>query len=461
MKTYDVIVIGAGGGTKISTPASHLGKKVAIIEKFKLGGTCLNRGCIPSKMLIHPANVASLIKDTQKFDMKAQYTSVNFAKLVHRINSTTDGNSNGIEKAYAKNKNLDYYAAHATFVSDKVINVDGKLITAKKIFIATGANPFIPPIPGLADTPYMTSAQALRRRNLPKKLIVIGGGYIACELGHAYGALGSDVHLLVRGNGLLEREDTDVSKEFTKAFSSQNTCHFNVNTDSVSYKNKKFYVTISDARGKKSTMSGDALLVATGVNSNTNLLGLEKTSIKTNKRGFIKVNSYLQTTVKGVYALGDCVGNYMFRHSVNFEGEYLFNSHFSKGKIQPISYPPMPHAVFSSPEVGGVGLSEQELIAKGKKKGKDYVVGLNSYEASAQGMARLSKFGFAKLIFEKKSKKLIGAHIVGDEASVMIHQLIYAITFGAKIDDLLKMIYIHPALPEIVRNAARKAKEEF
>lgn len=456
MKEYDLIVIGSGGGTQISSPAFDMGYKTALIEESKLGGTCLNRGCIPSKMLIHPANVASSIKESPKFDIQAKFSSTDLQKLLKRINKETDGDSRGIKTWYEqRKKGFGYYPVHGKFVADKVIQVGKDKITAKKIFIATGARPFIAPIPGLKGTPFMTSSEALRSRKLPKKLIVIGGGYIACELGYAYSALGSDVQWLVRDKALLRREDSEVSKIFTKVFAKREKVHFGTNTEKVDYnkKTKQFTLHLNKA-GKKLTISGDAVLVATGVKPNSDKLGLENTKIKTSKRGFIKVNKFLETNVKGVYALGDVVGNYMFRHSVNFEGQYLFDTLYYSKKKKAINYPPMPHAVFTHPEIGSVGMTEEQL----QEKKVPYVVGMNTYEKSAMGMARLSKDEFVKLLFHKKTRKLLGAHILGEEASDMIHQLIYAMTFSATADDLLRMIYIHPALPEIVRNAARNAQ---
>src|SRR3989344_1474972 len=457
MKEYDLIVIGSGGGTQISSPAFDLGKRVALIEESKLGGTCLNRGCIPSKMLIHPANVASIIKEAGKFDIKTEFKSANLQKLLRRINHKTDSDSKGIKSWYnQRNKNFDFYDGHGKFVSDKIVEVNGKRITAKKIFIVTGARPLIPPIPGLSGIPFMTSTDALRSRKLPRKLLVIGGGYIACELGYAYSALGSEVHWLVRDKGLLQREEQQLSGTFTKVFSARENVHFNINTTKVEYKNKLFTLHLETNSGKKSKITGDALLVATGVKPNTDQLGLENTKIELTEKGFVKVNNYLETSVKGVYALGDCVGNYLFRHSVNFEGQYLFQSNYLR-ENKPIKYPPMPHAVFTNPEVGSVGMTEEELV----KLKIPYVVGFNLYEKSAMGMARISKDDFVKLLFHKKTRKLLGAHILGEEASNMIHQLVYAMTFKATVDNLLEMIYIHPALTEIVRNAARNALDGF
>lgn len=454
---YDLIIIGAGGGANIAKEARKKGLKLAVIEKERIGGTCLNRGCTPSKMLIHPADIATQIQNAKKFDINAKINNISFKKLTQRITNTVLDESAGYNKKYKQAKDVDFYNTTAKFISDKIIKVGNKTITAKKIVIATGARPSIPPIPGLKDTPYWDSTDALRSPKLPKKLIVIGGGYIAVELGHAYSALGSNTHFLVMGN-FIAREDKDVIKEFTNVFTKNHNTHQITNINSVSYKNKQFTIKYTTEDNKVKTIKGDNLLVATGVKPNTDTLGLENTKIKTNKFGYIQVNNCLETDVKGIYAMGDCIGNYLFRHAVNYEAsEYLVPILIHNKKKQPINYPPMPHAIFTNPQIAGVGATEQELI----EKKVPYVCGLHYYKNSAMGMALLSETEFVKLLFHKKTKKLLGAHIIGDEASIMIHILIAYMTMNATIDDILKMIYIHPALPEVVRNAARDAKAQL
>jgi len=457
MKNYDVIVIGSGGGAKITSPAARLGLKVAVIEKDKLGGTCLNRGCIPSKMLIHPADVADEIKHARKFNINASPDfTVDFDRLVTRISQTVDRDSDGIVAGYKKNPNIEYLHGTARFVSNKIIRLGEEELSAGKIFLAGGARPQVPNIPGLEGTPFMTSTEALRNIRLPKKLVVIGASYIACELGHAYGALGSEVHFLVRSR-FLRHEDEDIQKEFTRAFSQKYHCHLGCVPLHVSYAPGLFSIAYRDANDKEHTIEADALLIATGVIPNSDTLALENTDISLTEEGFIRVDERLETEVPGIYALGDCIGKYFFRHSVNFEGEYLFRRVFIDNSNEPIRYPPVGHAVFTNPQVAGVGKTQQELDAEEV----DYVVGTNPYAKSAQGMARLSDEGFAKLLIEAQSGRILGAHIIGPEASNMIHTVIAFMTMDGTLDDLLKMIYIHPALPEIVRNAARKAKAEL
>jgi mycothione reductase len=457
MKTYDIIVIGSGGGTKIVRPAANLGKKVAVIEKDKLGGTCLNRGCIPSKMLIHPADLVSEVREASKFDIKVdQNVTVDFSKLVSRINTTIDSNSNSIEPMYERHDNIDYYHGEASFLDKKIIVINNKLITAETIFITVGVRPSVPPIEGLTETPYWTSTEALRNTILPKSLIVIGGGYIGVELGYAYSSLGSDVTFLVR-NKMINFEDSEIVEEFEKAFAAREHVLFGEVTKKVTYEDNQFILETESKDGQKQILKADKLLITTGITSNADTLKLENTDIDTNEKGFIKVDDFFQTTEPGVYAFGDVIGRYLFRHTVNYEGDYVFNTAVLKKNVGPIKYPPVPHAIFSNPQVGGVGKTEEQLI----KEGIPYVKGVNAYKSSAMGMALLSENGFAKVLFNKQTRQLEGVHIIGKESANMIHMAIAFMKMNATIDDMMDTIFIHPAITEILRNAIRKAFTVF
>jgi dihydrolipoamide dehydrogenase len=468
MKTYDLIIIGSGGGTKLR-PAADRGHKVAIIEKDALGGTCLNRGCIPSKMLIYPADlITHWQEDRAKFGITGggDFT-IDFTALTTRTTETVQKDSQGIAAMYQKHPQVDYYHGQAQFVSGKVIEVNGEQLTADKIFVATGARPSIPPIPGLLGTPFFTSTEALQSENQPKTMIVIGGGYIAMELGHFYAATGTKVTFLVRGE-FVGAEDKDIRAAFTENFSKRHSIVRIDAINEVSYQEnsteKEFTVSITNKQGEVEILKAESLFVATGVQPNSDTLALQNTAIKTNDKGFIEVNEYLETGEPGVFAFGDVVGKFLFRHSVNFEGEYLYSQHYSDdGEMLmpgPIVYPPMPHAIFSYPQIAGVGVTEDELEKAGKVLGQDYVVGMNEYKNTAMGMAMLPKVGLVKLIAEKDTGRIIGAHIVGDKASDLIHMLIASMTMKATAGDLLKMIYIHPALSEAIRNAARKLAKQ-
>ena len=458
MKKYDIIVIGGGGGTKLVTPAASIGKRVAILERESMGGTCLNRGCIPSKMMIFPADRLWEAREAkEKFELGlSMNTNIDFGALTSRISNTVDGQSASIPPAYEKNPNIDFYPYEGRFVSNNVISVNGEEITADYIFVAVGSKPLIPNISGLSDTPYMTSREALRSPTLPKKLLVIGGGYIGLELGLAYAGYGSDVHFLVRSR-ILRNADTEVAEEFQRELQKKSNLHLGFSPKEVSYQDGQFTLKATDTSGTEAIFTGDGLLVATGVVPCSDTLGLENTDIKTSDSGYIKVNDRLETDVPGVYALGDVVGNYMFRHSVNYEGEYLFRTLFSAPSNEPIDYGPVPAAVFTNPQIASVGKTQDELDAEGA----DYIVGLNHYKSSAMGMARLSDHGFVKVLVDKKTHKFLGAHIIGDEASNMIHLFIAFMKLGGTLEQMMDMIFVHPALPEIARNAVRKARAQL
>ncbi len=458
MKTrhYDVLVIGSGGGVKISTPASRLGLKAAIIEKDRLGGTCLNRGCIPSKMLIHAAEVAYNIQTANRFNVLPRGYDVDFQALVERVRDEVDRESDSILPGYRQNPNLHFYHGRAKFVGERTIEVRDFRLTADKVYIATGSRPFIPDTPGLADTPYLTSKEALRLQDQPKRLIVLGGGYIATELAFYYAALGSDVQVAARSQ-LVRAEDGEIRAAFEEGFAKRCGLHLHHRPKRVAYRNGLFTVSLEDGDGRERVLEGDALLVAMGVTPNSDNLNLSAAGVEVGKGGFIKVDDRLRTTARNVWALGDVVGNFLFRHSVNAEGEYLFRTTIEQPADTPMDYGAMPHAVFSSPQVAGVGETEEALAARGA----DYVVGRRKYAASGMGMALRAEEGLVKLLIDRPTRKVLGCHIVGHEASVLIHQVITLMQMGGTLDDLLATIYIHPALNEIVRNAARDARDQL
>lgn len=454
---YDAIVIGSGGGLKIALPAARQGWRMALIEQGACGGTCLNRGCIPSKMLIWPMELADRIRNADKTDIAISAPPrIEFARLIGRISDTVDTMSHSLRARCDAADNLDYYPQRARFVADKIVRVGDAEISGDRIFIATGSRPLIPDIPGLSDVPYMTSAQALRRTDLPESLIVLGGGYIAVELGNAYRSAGSRVTFLVRSR-LMRREDREIADVFATAFRRRHTVIEAFAADFVRQTGGFIEVAGRNATGDVCTVQGDALLVATGVRPNTDDLGLDNTGVTLTDDGTIQVDACLRTAADGVYALGDVVGNHLFRHTVNREGDYLLRTAFSEDAPEPLDYGPVPHAVFADPEIAGVGMTEEEARAQGVA----FVVGRAAFADSNQGMARQLEHGLCKILVDRATHRLIGAHLVGDEASDMIHILILLMKTGGVLDDLLDMIFIHPALPEIVRDAARDAQSKL
>ncbi len=450
MNTYDIVIIGSGGGAKMALALARLGRRVALIEKDRAGGTCLNRGCIPSKMLIYPASLSEKIRAGHKLHIDVDWRGVQLDALTSSINTYTDQTSEGIAGKFMEMENADYYQGTARLLSNKVVQVENHQLSADTIVIATGSRPYIPDWPGLHDTPYMTSTEALRNRTLPKRLIVAGGGYIATELGGAYAGLGSDVTFLLRST-FLKYEDQEIVDRFAKEFSKNKTIHEHTSVQNVEWHEGVFTVQATASDGKSFTIEGDALLVATGVVPNSDELGLEQAGVKTNQNGFIEVDAYLQTSAPGIYAIGDVAGNYLFRHSVNFEVEYWVQAQCLEDDPYPIEYPPMPSAVFTHPEIASVGLTEEAARAQGK----DIIVGRADYTSVAMALARGLDHGLVKLLVERTSGKLLGAHFLGEEAATMIQECVLAMTAGMTVDEMYRQVYIHPAFPEVVRNALR------
>ncbi|PJZ86179.1 dihydrolipoyl dehydrogenase [Leptospira harrisiae] len=454
MKEYDIIVIGAGAGTKLVTPPSKIGKRVAVFEKETPGGTCLNRGCIPSKMVIYPSELIRMTEDTEKFPVFFKEKPVaDVAEIFKRVNATVKLDSDSIPLAYEKNPNIDYNPKQVRFIDKRILSDGEETYTAKHIFIVTGTRPNIPEIPGLKGTPFWTSREALSPDKFPKSLLIIGAGFISLELGAAYKAYGCEVTGLTRTD-VLRTADGEIKKELNKHLPFPIESHYQIET--VEFKNGLFTVTGKTPDGKSTIHSAERLLVATGIRPNTDDLGLEHTKIQTNDNGYIQVSDHLETTEPGIYAFGDVIGRFFFRHSANFEGEYLFDHLYGTKENLPIQYPPMPEAVFTHPQIASVGYTEEELI----QKQIPYYKGVNPYSSSATGMARMSDSGFVKVLVSKETEQVIGAHIIGDEAANLIHQILLGMYLKAKLDDYLGMIYIHPAISEITRNAFRKVKEE-
>lgn len=449
MKEYDLIVIGSGSGLDVANAVAQHGKKVAIVEKDRMGGTCLNRGCIPSKLLIHSAEVAEIIKGAGAFGIKVHGYSVDFKQIVTRTNRIIDADSDGILNAFSEIDNPKLYHAEGKFVGSKTLKVGGESIRADKILIASGTRPEIPAIPGLQGSGFITSDEALRLAEQPRVLTVIGGGYIATELAHFFGALGTEINIIQRRSVLLPAEDEEISETFTKVFSRKYRAYLGYDIESVSRKGTEFVLKARKRGGSSVELRSDQLLVAVGRTPNSDTLDLAATGVATDENGFIKVDDYLETSAKGIFALGDAVGRYMFKHTANHEAQYAFNNIMMEDRKIRVDYTAMPHAVFSWPQVAGVGHTERQL----KESKIPYEKAVYPYIKTAMGEAIEERDGFVKLLASKEGK-ILGCHIIGTNASVLIHEVLVAMKLGAGVDDIAQTVHIHPALSEVVSRAA-------
>jgi len=444
MKKFDVLVVGSGAGLEVASFAAEKGMSVALVEEGPLGGTCLNRGCIPSKMLIHSADVAETIRSSEKFGIKSKIESVDFASIVKKVSEVVDTDSSGIEKAIRESDNPTLYKVKGKFIGHKQMQVGDEQIEADKVFIVGGTRPSIPPLPGLDSTPYLDSTKALRLGKLPEHMVVIGGGYIAAELAHFYGALGTKITILVRGERMLDNEDEEIANWFTKEFSKKYEILFKTEVEAVSYQDNEFTLKLKGEGNDK--IRADQLLVATGRRPNTDILDVKATGVEMDEKGYIKVNQYLETSVEGVFAFGDILGILPFRHTANDQVGFSIRNAFTDKKV-PFDPFAIGHAVFSSPQIGGVGKTEQEL----KKMSVKYKVGRAQLKDTAMGGA-LQENGLAKVLVDEQDN-ILGCHIIGPQASILIHEAIVAMKTNGNATAITNSVYIHPALPEWLQRA--------
>ena len=448
MKKFDLIVIGSGSGLEVSAEAAERGFSVAVVEHGPFGGACLNRGCIPSKMLIHCADVMETIQRAHLFGIKATVESVDWQFIIKRAYSEIDSDAQSIEEGNRQAPNIAVYKDTARFVGEKTVEVSGERISADTVVIAAGTRPSVPEIPGLGDVPYITSDEALRLPGQPRRIAIVGGGYIAAELAHFFGSLGTEVTITHRGPILLRDEDEQVSQRFTEVYQREFNLLLNAQV-SRAYRNGDEIALEVSLDGHRLSIAADVLLMATGRIPNTDLMEVAKTGVEVDGRGFVKTDEYLETRVPGIWALGDIVGRYLLKHSANLEAEHVANNIFNPDHKVAVDYHSMPHAIFASPQVAGVGLTEQKAL----KQEIDYVAATYDYYNTAYGSSIEDRDGFVKVLANPESGEILGCHIIGSEASMLIQEAVNAMRLRLSTDAITQSIYVHPALPEVVQRA--------
>ena len=370
MKSFDLIIIGSGSGLEVSSQATDLGRSVAVVEPGPFGGTCLNRGCIPSKMLIHSADVVETIRRADLFGIKAEVSAIDWDFIVKRVADAIDADAAMVERGNRGSPNITVFKTAARFVGPKTLDVDGELITAETIVVAAGTRPRIPDIDGINGVPFITSDQALRLPKQPARLVIYGGGLIAVELAHFFGALGTEVTIICRGSQFLRREDDEVSVRFTEVYSRRFDMVLNTTIESVRRDGDDIFIETASEGGKRS-ITADALLLAVGRVPNTDTLEVSKAGINVDANGFVKTDEFMETPTPGVWALGDIVGRYLLKHSANLEAAHVAHNIFNPQSKFAVDYHAMPEAVFASPQVGSVGLTERQA----NEDGIPYAVG--------------------------------------------------------------------------------------
>jgi len=457
MKEYDLISIGTGSAMNIVSVMirEHPKMKVAVIDKDEPGGICLTRGCIPSKILLYPAELVRTIGKADKFGIDVDVRKIDFEKVMERMRTLINKDINMIRQGLSHSENIDYYPFLAEFTSPYTLKVGDETITSKMIFLCTGSRPIIPPIRGLEEVGYLTSDTALKMNRLPESIAIVGGGYIAAEYSHFFSAMGSKVTIIGRNPQFLKQEEPEVSALAKRELEKHMTILTNheVREAEKTSNDKKKLIAVNRESGKERATIADEILVAAGRGPNTDVLHPEKTGIETDKRGWIIVDEYLETSQPNVWALGDANGRYLFKHVANYESTVVYYNAVLKRKVK-VDYHAIPHAVFTYPEIGSVGLREKEAI---EKYGKDKVlIGIYKYENTAKGEAMGIKDYFVKVIVERDTMRILGAHVIGPYASVLIQEIINLMyTPAQSAEPIIEGMHIHPALNEVVERAFR------
>lgn len=447
MEKYDLIVIGGGRAANLAIAAGEKKLKTALIEKDKLGGTCPNRGCVPSKLLLGFADAARQVRDTERHFLKAELKDVDLASIFASVNEYVGA----VDARYAGrlSDSVELIRGEARFVGPKQVQAGGHTVTADNIVIATGSRPRQSPYPQL---PVWTSDDLFPLQGaLPESLLVVGSGFIGCEMASFFSGVGVKTTLIARGKRLLAKEDEEIEEAFKTEFQRYVQTHYETVLTDLTLDGASFSATVEN-QGKKETLRVDNVLFATGRIPNSDSLNLEATGLKSDARGFIPVNDELETSVAGIYATGDVNGRYMLQHAASFEVNYL-RQKFLKKVEGPIRDVHIGHAVYSHPEIASVGMTEQKL----KETGTPYVSVSQDWLASARAMGKRIDYTKVKLLVSPDDYRILGCHLVGPEADTIIHQVISVMQLDNDVRKLVEMVYIHPSLNECILSAAVKA----
>lgn len=452
VKHYDLIIIGTGSGNSIPGPEFD-DKSIAIIEKGAFGGTCLNVGCIPTKMYVYAADVAKEIHEASRYGIDASLNGVDWPSIVDRVFADRiDPIAQGGE-AYRRGPetpNIDVYDMHAQFVGHKTISTgiagQEQIISGTDIVIATGSRPVVPQVIADSGVRFYTNENIMRLAQQPKSMVIVGGGYIAMEFAHVFQSLGTQVTILNRSEQLLRGADADISARLLEL--SQKKFDVRLNTTVAAAKNNEDgSVSISTNTGEEITT--DVLLVATGRVPNGDQMNLAASGIEMDGTK-VKVDEFGRSNVEGVWALGDVSSPFQLKHVANAEMRAVRHNLLHPENLQPMPHSFVPSAVFTNPQIAQVGLTEAQAI----EAGHNIRVKIQNYSDVAYGWAMEDKDGFVKLIADKESGQILGAHIIGAQASTLIQQLITIMAFGIDTREAAtKQFWIHPALPEVVENA--------
>lgn len=446
MQEYDVIVIGSGSGMGIVQEALEDGLTVALVDRGPLGGTCPNLGCIPTKVLVYPADRVMEIREAAKLGIQAKVEKIDFAAVMAHMRWYVGDILAGAKQRIVSDDKFTFYNGQGRFVAKNTIEVNGEQIKAARIAIVCGTRPVVPPIPGLDGASYITNEGALELNELPESLIIIGGGYIAVEFGHFFEAMGSQVTIIEMMDRLVTSEEPEISDLLLTEL--RERMEVLTGTRAVEVKSTPTGVSVvtEDGAGQRREISAAKLMLAVGRRPNTDTLDLDNTGVKLDPRGYVVVDEYLETTHPGIYASGDANGQQMFTHMANYEADVV-SQNMLREKTLAVDYHAAPHAAFTYPQIAAVGLRQAEAA-----KDHHILIGQARYQDVVKGEAMKEERGFAKAIVDAETDTILGFHIIGPYAPILIQEITNTMAVGGTVDDVFRGVHIHPALPELIQS---------
>ena len=450
---FDLAVIGTGSGNSIVDERFD-GKRVAILEKGIFGGTCLNVGCIPTKMFVYPADVAHSAAHGDVLGVETRFDRARWREIRDRIFRRIDPiRDAGRHWRADQSANVTLFEGHARFVDVRTLDTGtGETITADDVVIAAGARPVVPDVEGLEEVGFHTSDTIMRIDALPDRLLVIGGGFVAAEFAHVFGSFDTHVTIVNRSSALLRGEDADVSAAFTGIAQNRWDVRLETKVEKVERYGDVVRARLSDG----STVDVDVVLVAAGRRSNADGLDLDRTGVRTDDDGVILVDDHQRTNVEGIWALGDIANHFQLKHVSNLEARVIQHNLLHPDDLVRARHDVVPSAVFTSPQVASVGLTERQAVEQGVR----HVVAKQMYGDTAYGWAMEDTTSFAKVLADPDTGLVLGAHVLGPQASNLLQPLVQAMSFGQTAHDVARQQYwIHPALMEVVENLLLRLPE--
>ncbi|MEM3942866.1 MAG: dihydrolipoyl dehydrogenase [Thermofilaceae archaeon] len=451
VKHYDVVAFGTGSAMNIVSALLARGYRgrVAVIERDMVGGICLTRGCIPSKMLVEVARNVRRVREVGKLGINVKLESVDFTRTMERVWRRISEESRMIEESLKRHPLIDLYQGTGTFIGEYTVDVAGREIEGDVFLLCLGSRPAVPNVPGIDEVEYHTSDSFFRElRELPRRTVVVGGGFVGLELGFFLAMMGSQVTILQRRDRILPEEEPEISELLRRDLSRY--MDIRVNHEVVEFRRsggRQIVVAENKLTGDNVEFEADLILIASGRRSNSDITRPEKTGVKVDEKGWIVVDEYLRTTKEGVWAFGDATGRLMFKHKANYESMIVYRNAFLGEQVK-AEYHAVPHAVFTEPEVASVGMKEEEAAKK-----YDILVGFATYGETAKGEAMMAEDYFVKVILERETLRILGAHIVGPEASILIQEIVNLMYSDGTAAPIYRGMHIHPALSEVVERA--------